>query len=311
MKTKQILLQDYLGKKDLTENLVLADNLTFHWANWDQTCLLQRKIYKNFNHNLHLSSLNNSLIELKNTPVWLCNKVKVLKSDLYSLYESYLDSRLRMTWFDRKEEILFSFESEQGPYQTLTTMKWLDKKVYSKFVLRKILLDYFTLRSFRLNTTLPTIFKLNNDVNFYHDKVEVHQISEAGIILKFKDKNFFNKIKNSSLMELSIPVKQYEKTKNKNFEESIKIIQSHNDIMAKDYQTYKLDSKVVNFYGNSTNTKRSGEEEFFIFARYEDFQPLKNETMLNELIKPLVVKTKAELEKEIINMQVKEEKKSA
>lgn len=311
MKTNQLLLQDYLGKKDLTENLTLADNLTFHWANWDQTCLLQRKIYKNFNQNFHLSTLNNSLVELKNKPVWLCNKVKVLKSDLYSLYESYLDSRLRMTWFERKEEILFSFDSEQGPYQTLTTMKWLDKKVYSKFVLRKILLDYFTLRSFRLNTTLPTIFKLNNDVNFYHDKVEIHQISEAGVILKFKDKNFFNKIKNSNIMEFSIPVRHFEKTKNKNFEESLKIIQSHKEILAKDYQTYKLESKVINFYGNSTNTKRSGEEEFYIFARYEDFQPLKNETMLTELFRPMVLKTKAELEKEIFVMNPKEEKKSA
>jgi len=311
MKTKQLLLQEYLGKKDLTEILILADNLTFHWANWDQTCLLQRKIYKNFNQNFHLSTLNNSLNELRNKPIWLCNKVKVLKSDLYSLYESYLDSRLRMTWFERKEEILFSFESEQGPYQTLTTMKWLDKKIYSKFVLRKILLDYFTLRSFRLNTILPTVFKLNNDVNFYHDKVEVHQISEAGIILKFKDKNFFNKIKNSTTMELSIPVKHFEKTKNKSFEDSLKILQTHKDILAKDYQTYKLDSKVVNFYGNSTNTKRSGEEEFFIFARYEDFQPAKNETMLTDLFKPMVLKTKAELEKEIQDMSQREEKKSA
>lgn len=311
MKSKQLLLQDYLGKKDLTENLVLADNLTFHWANWDQTCLLQRKIYKNFNHNFHLSKLNTSLTDLKNTPVWLCNKVKVLKSDLYSLYESYLDSRLRMTWFDRKEEILFSFESEQGPYQTLTTMKWLDKKVYSKFVLRKILLDYFTLRSFRLNTTLPTIFKLNNDVNFYHDKVEVHQISEAGIILKFKDKNFFNKIKNSTSMEISIPVKQYEKTKNKTFEDSINILQNHKEIYAHDYQTYILESRVINFYGNATNTKRSGEEEFYIFARYEDFQPFKNETMLNDLFKPMVIKTKTFLESELIDINLKEEKKSA
>jgi hypothetical protein len=93
-----------------------------------------------------------------------------------------------------------------------------------------------------------------------HNKPEyqVHQISEAGVILKFKDKNFFNKIKNSQTMEFSIPVKHFEKTRNKNFEESLKILQTHQEILAKDYQTYKLESKVINFYGNSTNTKRSG-----------------------------------------------------
>ena len=135
------LLKDYLGKKDLSENLDLTNGLYFHWANWDETCLAQRKHYKSFNNNLNLSKLNTELTSLKTRPVWLCNKVKVLKTDLYALYESYLDSRLRMTWFERKEEILFSIDSEQGPYYSLTTMKWLDKKIYSKFVLRKILLD--------------------------------------------------------------------------------------------------------------------------------------------------------------------------
>jgi hypothetical protein len=132
------ILAEYIGKKELHERLNLAHNISFHWANWDQTCMIQRKMYKNFNQNFHLSKLNNALNELKSRPVWLCNKVKVIKSDLYSIYESYLDSRLRLTWFERKDEILFSLDSEQGPYFTLTSMKWLDKEIYSKFVLRKI-----------------------------------------------------------------------------------------------------------------------------------------------------------------------------
>lgn len=306
------LLKDYLGKKDLSENLNLTNNLYFHWANWEETCLAQRKHYKQFNNNLHLSKLNADLVTLKSRPVWLCNKMKVLKTDMYSLYESYLDSRLRMTWFDRKEEILFSTDCEQGPYHSLTTMKWLDKRIYSKFVLRKILLDYFTLRSFRLNTILPTVLKFDNDVNFYHDKVEIHQISEAGLILKFKDKNFFNKIKNSHQMELRIPIQTFCDISSKSFDDSLKILNNKIMTLNEEYKVFTLESRVINFYGNLTNSKRSGEEEFYLFARYEDLIPVKHQADLKLAFKTLVDKTKAHFGSELIELLPhQEEKKSA
>lgn len=311
MNSKNIL-KEYLGKKDLTEDLVLSKNISFHWANWDETCLAQRKHFKSFNHNYHLSKLNNNLTELKSKPVWLCNKVKVLKSDMYSLYESYLDSRLRLTWFERKEEILFSVDSEQGPYFTLTTMKWLDKKIYSQFVLRKILLDYYTLRSFRLNTVLPIVIKFDNDVNYFHDKVDIHQISEAGMILKFKDKNFYNKIRNSSKMEFRIPVQTFNEVSGLPFEESLKVIDSKLITLNEEYRTYYLDSRVFNFYGNATNSKKSGEEEFYIFARYEDLVPVKHENDIKDAFKSLVEKTKKRFGSELVDViNENEEKKSA
>jgi hypothetical protein len=306
------ILKDYLGKKDLTENLILTNNLSFHWANWDETCIHQRKLYKNFNQNFHLSKLNNNLTELKSVPIWLCNKVKVVKSDLYSLYESYLDSRLRLTWFDRKEEILFSLDCEQGPYQTLTTMKWMDKQIYSQFVLRKILLDYFTLRSFRLNTTVPTIFKMDNDVNSYDDKVEIHQISEAGVILKFKDKNFYNKIKSSKKMEIKIPIKAYIDLSDKSLEETLNILGKSRVDNDGDYKSYTLDSRVLNYYGNTVNTKRSSDGEFYLFARYEDFiSDSQVEDELSMAFRTLVEKTKQQFDKDLTEIKIVEEKKSA
>lgn len=310
-----ILLRDYLGKKDLTECLSITNDLSFHWANWDETCILQRKMYKNFNQNLFLSKLNTNLNELKSKPVWLCNKIKVVKSDLYSLYESYLDSRLRLTWFERKEEILFSFESEQGPYHSLTTMKWIDKKIYNQFVLRKILLDYFTLRSFRLNTILPVVLKFNNDVNYYHDKVEIHQISEVGVILKFKDKNFFNKIKHSQSLEMRIPVKTFTEVSKMPFSEAVKTLKSRMITKEDEFKTFTLDARVINYYGNSVNSKRTGEDEFFIFARYEDFIPEGHEFELTNAFRPIVTNTKHVFDKEMQEIKKKhedkEEKKSA
>ncbi|MDD4974936.1 MAG: hypothetical protein PHY93_11330 [Bacteriovorax sp.] len=307
-----ISLKDYLGSRDLTEHLKLTKELTFHWANWDQTCLAQRKHYKNFNNNFHLMRLNQTLQELKTKPVWLCNKIKVIKSDLYSLYESYLDSRLRLTWFERKDEILFSFDGEQGPYYTLTSMKWLDNELYSKFVMRKILLEQYTLRSFRLNANIPLVFKLDNDVNEYGDKVQIHQLSEVGFIFKIKDKNFLNKIINSSILELKIPVNQYKKVSSLKVEDAFKKLDEHQNILAGDYLLFKIESRIINFYGNMNNAKRSSDEEFCIFARYEDLVPHGHEIELKNIFAPLVEKTKNYFTKSLVEFETnKTWKKSA
>lgn len=287
-----ISLKDYLGSRDLSEHLTLTKELTFHWANWDQTCLAQRKHYKNFNNNFHLMRLNQTLQELRAKPVWLCNKVKVMKSDLYSLYESYLDSRLRLTWFERKDEILFSFDSEQGPYYTLTSMKWLDNEIYSKFVMRKILLEHYTLRSFRLNANIPIVLKFDNDVKEYGDKVQIHQLSEVGFIFKIKDKNFINKIKNSTILELKIPAKHYSKVGKLQIEEAFKRLDEESPLLEQDYTVFKLESRILNFYGNMNNAKRSADEDFCLFARYEDVVPHGHELELKPVFAPLVTKTK-------------------
>ena len=292
MKMHSLALKDYLGTKDLSEHLKLSRDISFHWANWDQTCLAQRKHYKNFNNNFYLIRLNQSLQELKSKPVWFCNKIKVMKSDLNSLYESYLDSRLRLTWFERKEEILFSFEGEQGPYYTLTSMKWFDHKIYSQFVMRKILLDHYTLRSFRLNANIPIVLKFDNDVNEYDNIVQIHQLSEVGFILKIKDKNFLNKIKNSTVLDLKIPISHYKKINFTNIEEAFKKLDSQDSVLNADYLHFKLDAKVLNFYGNMNNSKRSTGEEFCIFARYEDLVPDGHDTELKNIFTPLVERTK-------------------
>lgn len=285
-------LKGYLGKKDLNEHLKLTKELTFHWANWDQTCLAQRKFYKNFNNNYYLVKLNETLQKLKSEPVWLCNKIKTIKSDLYSLYESYLDSRLRLTWFERKDEILFSFGSEHGPYFTLTSMKWIDNELYSQFVMRKILLEHYTLRSFRLNANIPVVLKIDEGNTEYENRVNIHQISEAGFIFKIKDKNFLYKLKNSTNLQLKIPIKHYKNIGSMNMEDTFKKLDNDQAIFSNDRIVFNLESRIINFYGNMNNAKRSSDGEFFIFARYEDLIPNGSEIDLKKVFTQLVKKMK-------------------
>lgn len=294
-----VSLKDYLGKTHLSEHLHLTNSVSFHWSNWDQTCMFQQQLYKNYNNNFHLMTLNNSLTDLKSQTVWLCNRIEVLRIDLYALYESYLDSRLRLTWLERKDELLFSMESEQGPYYTLTSMKWFNKDIYAQFVMRKILIEQFTLRSFRLNTSIPVSLKFDNDVSNYQEKVSIHQISEAGVILKINDKNFVNKIKNSFMLELKIPVQCYQNTQRLNFHDSWKKLNSDTIFNEEYFKTYQLESRIMNFYGNLPNSRKSGDNEFYIFARYEDFLSLGHSISLAEAFGPLVSKTKKYFLKEL------------
>jgi hypothetical protein len=290
-------LAGYLRKNTLSDHLYLTNSISFHWSNWDKTCLAQRQFYKE--NNGHLEALNNKLFALKTNPVWLCNKVEIIRTDLYALYESYSDSRLRLTWLDRKDEILFSTSSEQGPFFSLTSMKWFNKDIYSQFVMRKILVEQFTLRSFRLNTAVPVILKFDNDVSCYQNKVIIHQISEAGLIFKITDKNFVNKIQNSHVMEYKIPVEHYYSTSDLNYHDSLVTLSSDlskNEIFL---HTFQLDSKILNYYGNLANAKRSGENEFYIFARYDDLLPLGHNITLANVFAPLVSKTKKYFLKEL------------
>ena len=285
-------LNEYLGNRNLAENLALSPQLSFHWANWDETCIAQRKHYKNFNNNYYLTEMSRGLLELKSKNVWLCNKVKVIKSDLYSLYESYLDSRLRLTWFERKDEILFSLENEQGPYYPITSLKWMDKELYTKFVMQKILIEEYTLRSFRLDANIPVIFTLNNNVMEYKDQVHIHQLSESGIIFRIKDKKFFNKIQNSSLLEFKIPINQYKKVAFLKFDEALRQLNKTQDTLDDQLTKYSLSSLILKCYGNIESAKRSSGEDFYIFARYEDLVAIAYESDLKEIFKPLIEKTK-------------------
>ena len=301
-------LKSYLGHRDLTEDLILSKELSFHWANWDQTCLFQRKHFKNFHQNEKLRELNEELLKLRSSPIWLCNKIKVVKSDKFSLYESYLDSRLRLTWFERKDEILFSDTGEQGPYYSLTSMKWMDQKIYTQFVMRKILLEHYTLRSFRLNSKIPVSFKLDNDFNVYEDKVVIHQLSEVGVILKITDKKFINKIAMAKELELKVPLETYLQVKNLGSSETFNALAA-GTIGKTERVSFKLSAKILNFYGNSQNAKRSSGEEFFLFAKYEDLTPVSNQIDLKKIFKPIVEKAKLIITKSLEEMQNEKNKK--
>lgn len=297
--TMQLDVEDYLLEKKILNELVISPHFSFHWANWDQSCHVKRSLIKKAEYREGLEVLHSQLLELKKIPLYLRNKVKVTRTDLYSLYESYLDSRLRLMWFDHQNEILFSTGSEHGPYYTLTSMKWIDKNIYAQFVLRKILLDYVILRSFRLSCKINLSLKFDNDLNFYQNKLTLHQCSETGIILRFSDKNFIHKIKNAQYLNIGFPQDIFTHFKAKDFEEGanrfneLRMERNHDVVL-------RLDSRILNFYGNEINFKHSSDQEFYVFCRYEDLLCYSSKFSFDNSLKSFVQKTRSYLEKKIM-----------
>lgn len=292
-KTKnQHSLFDYLKNNEQNELFVLSEEISFHWANWDETSRAMKALVESGDNTKLLAFLDDSLNVLKQKPIWLCNKMKSIKTTYYALYESYLDSRLRLTWFDRDEEILYSDSCEQGPFSSLSSMKWFSKEFYEKFIQRKILSDRYPLRSFRITTEINLSMKFDNHYVLHNQNVKIHQLSEAGVLLRIKDRNFINKIKNSHHMEIDFPIFT-------NDFESLGPLVSLADLMnafklgnKESSLKFTINSDVINQYSNLQNSKRSAVDEFYIFARYEDFRPVDHQEEMKSLYFGFVTKFK-------------------
>lgn len=272
-KAKNLDLLSYFKQNIDNRTMKLSKDFTFHWANWDRSSIMQKNIVEVGENTKLIHYLDTSLSSLKNKNVWLCNKMKAVQTTYYNLYESYLDSRLRITWFDRDEEILYSDVSEQGPFYSLSSMKWYSKDHYEKFILRKILSEQYPLRAFRINTDIKLDVKFDNHYKTHTENFSIHQLSDAGILFKVKDKNFFNKIKNSKMMDFYFPKSEiclYACEDNDKFLEQMEKVDFEK---APRNLRYQLNSEVIEKYSNEFNAKRSANNEFYFFARYEDFSP--------------------------------------
>ena len=101
------------------------------------------------------------------------------------------------------------------------------------------------------------------------------------------------------MLECKIPVQVYEDTYDLNFHDAWKKLSQETLITEEQFKIYHLESRVFNYYGNMANAQRSGDNEFYIFARYEDLLPVGHQTSLTKIFAPLISKTKKYFMKDI------------
>jgi hypothetical protein len=202
-------LQNYFEKSELDKDLKLSANgqLKFHWANWNKTCLLQKqRAESDFSK---LEHLDKSLELLKSYPIWYQRNLETIKSNLYELYTSYLDPRLKMTWHDLQSNTQVSLHHESGPYISLTSMRWMDKETYSLFIFRKLLTSYYPMRQFRISSEISLTGEVDHSPLSRID-LKITQFTKKGIIIAINGHNF-DKVKNCNSLKLPINLKAFSK----------------------------------------------------------------------------------------------------
>lgn len=288
-------LVDYLQKDPLQSFFYLTSNgnLTFHWANWKETCLYQKSLLVKHNEQrARFKELVDKLDRLRESTIWLRSKQKTVKTTLYDLYESYLDPRMRITWFNRSDEILVSQVNEAGPYISLSSMRWYDKEIYTAFVYKKILSQKATLRNFRLGISLPVLCYFNQ-VSFDSTMGFIHQISKDGILFKIVGLNNFNRFTSSRTIRFEVDLTPFEGIRDKN----VKQLMEHfsqvdfNDFSGAEKSSYILNAtRLMDYYDNSLNCRASNGKDYYLFAKYDDFSEDISTTPMRETFLDLVKK---------------------
>ena len=152
-------LNSYLKGSAFHEVLKLDDLglLSFHWADCQTTCLLERaEVMNSERGRARLSWLDHNLKKLKEIPTWLRGPMSTLHSNLYDTYDNFLEMPFRHA-LDAGKDVLISTVGEAGPYLPLMSHRWQDKKVFKDFVSKKILTKNMPLRHFRLRANLQGV----------------------------------------------------------------------------------------------------------------------------------------------------------
>ena len=280
----------YIKSSSLRKSLHLTSNglLSFHWANWEKTCLyLKRKLENNCAETTHKYELIlQEIDELKKTPIWLKGKRKIVQATVCDLYQAYLDPRMRHHWFDNTDEIQVSLIHEAGPYIMLSSMRWLDFDTYTLFVRAKILSDSIMLRKFRLTLDIPVLIYFD-DSPLHQSYITFCQGSEDGVLMRIEKHADLLKMVRSSKINLEIPLSYFIKSQGCTVPEIINIFSSISSTeMKKSEQiSMSLKTSLLSSYDNMKNIKRSSGECYYFFARYQDF--LVESTFYRDDLSPL------------------------
>lgn len=280
-------LKGYLNLRNFREEMPISDELSFHWMNWAESCRALKKNIKGYNSYDLKVQIDTTLDALKTQMVWVCNKITVKKITLFELYESYLDSRIRLNWFNRFEEILYSLYSAHGPFISLSTMKWFNFEVYELFIMKRVLTENYPLRTFRLNARIPcnltidpTLYKLEHCMN-------IHELSETGVVFKITDRRYIFKIINSPQIILEFNLGKYLTIINKNADEIIPALQAEAPIVN---LSYSINTSVFKKNNNLKMLSKSYRRMEFLHVNYSDLNCLQHDYPLNIVLGTLVAK---------------------
>ena len=280
-------LLDYLGNPDIFGELKLVSSgsIRFHWANWDQLLdHLHDKILKGG----EIQSYNEvklQLEEFKKDPVWIFNKTGNIQSNVYELYNYYLDPRMRELWFELNEETLISFKSTSGPFIRLQSMRWFDSEVYKVFIFDRLLENKSTAqRGFRINVDIPL------ECNFEDTVIEplqahIIQLSKEGILVKFPNKAELVKLEGHHDIIFTANLNPFKTARDKEVEDMATIFtEKIFSRKSRGRTKFRLKDNILSLGNNKLNLDYSNGNEAYLYFSYDDLIDLDKKKIKDSLI---------------------------
>ena len=279
-KAHQGELQNYFKNYKLDSELKLSKNgqLKFHWANWEKTCLMQKSISSSDKSKIDL--MGEGLELLKSYPIWYQRNLVTVKSNLFELYSSYMDPRLKMMWHEQQQDTHVSLHHESGPYISLTSMRWMDKETYELFVYKKILTSYHPMREFRVSS----LIELNGEVEhspLSKIDLKITQFTKRGLIIAINGHNF-DKVKNCTDIKVDINLDSFSNLKNRSD------IEKFDANKLKEGQYINIKGSTIRQFGNLDNANSSNGSEYFFFIPYSEIEVVGSKQNTHQLFSHFV-----------------------
>lgn len=294
-------IREYLQFGPLIAPLSLTrnKNLQFHWSNWDQSCAYLKKIRES-GTTQRFQEIDRQLEKLKSIPIWMTNGVNSIVTNLDGLYASYIDPRLRETWFAHGHGTMVSFDGISGPYVKLHSMRWFEKDIYDLYIYKKILEKTLPLRDFRLSCEIPVDLRLNGD-SIRVAQATMYQFSQKGLTLKVFRKNVFEQICVSDDIVMSLLTKPYILGINKNLNDQFDNIGRVNFFARseKEKDHFRIDKDAIKGHLNLENSLFSNGKEFYIFLNFKESIPLTGSYNLDDIFPQFVSNVEKEFSQQM------------
>ncbi len=284
------ILNQYLRDINVDQELSLDSNssMTFHWANWSETCELKT-------NSGDLMSVDRAIALYKSIPIWLLLGTNKIKSNLLDLYHHYLNDNDKQS----KTSFYLSIGKEQGPYINYKSLSWLNNNILKNVVFYKISKSEINKRHFRLGWESSPLVKLDR---FYQSGVDLrtHAITENGIIFKVIGKANFERVQNAKQLVVHLNLNPFLRSIRK-FQDEFLTSVSQEDFSVSDFKNlHCFTIKPKNMKTNLKEIEAQDAQTYHFFVNFEHMESDQSNFFIETPLRRFLLNTKESFEFELI-----------
>lgn len=284
------LLNNYLSLKNFEEELSLDLNqsMTFHWANWQETC--ERKV-----QNGDSQEVDRSIALYKSIPIWLLLNNTKIKSNLLELYHHYLNDKSSTA----SSSFYLSIGKEQGPYINYNSLTWLNNNILKNVVFFKISKSELKKRQFRLNWESKPLVKLDS---FYLSGVDIrtHAITEQGLIFKVVGKANFERLMGAKQIVINLNLNPFLRSVREFQDNFLKSVASEDFSLHDLKNLHSFTIKPKHLVTNVKELQAQDAQTYHFFVSFKDLESTDSNFLIETPLRRFLLNTKECFELQLI-----------